>query len=99
MHVISRKRLVVFGNGYPDAVTPLDSWYRLMKAGRFTNSGEMKATFATLDFVRGLAVFNIGGNRYRLVANVHYTTETNIGRVWVRHVFTHKEYDRWSNAT
>lgn len=98
MHVISRKRLVEFGKAHADAVTPLDVWYRVMKGGRFTSPEALKATFASVDFLGGrVVVFNIGGNKYRLVAHVRYATETNVGRMYVRHVFTHDEYDRWSD--
>ena len=82
---------------HPDAVTPLDVWYRLIRKARFTNAAELQATFGLVDLLgQGLAVFNIGGNKYRLITNVRYAAETSIGRVWVRHVLTHAEYDRWS---
>jgi mRNA interferase HigB len=98
MHVITRKRLLELGTIHPDAVTPLDAWYRVMKAGRFTNPPALKETFGTVDLLgQGLAVFDIGGNKYRLIANVRYASETNMGRVWVRHVLTHAEYDQWSD--
>ena len=85
MHVIARKRLLAFGRAHPQAVTPLDVWYRVMKQARFTNSAELKATFGSADPVgKGLVVFNIGGNKYRLIAYVRYATRTNMGRVWVR---------------
>jgi mRNA interferase HigB len=97
MHVITRKRLVEFGQACPTAVTPLDVWYRLMKQGQFTSPEGLRAVFGSVDFLgKGLAVFNIGGNKYRLVATVRYATATSIGRVWVRSIFTHVEYDRWS---
>lgn len=97
MHVITRKRLLEFGKSYPDAVTPLEVWYRLMKAGQFTSWAELKATFGTSDTLgKGLVVFNISGNKYRLVAYVRYTSKTNLGRVWVRQVFSHAQYDGWS---
>jgi mRNA interferase HigB len=97
MHVISRKRLVQFGQDHPDAVKPLDAWYRLIKARRFGNWAELKETLGTADLLgKGLVCFDIGGNKYRLVTNVRYTTDTNVGRVWIRHVFTHADYDRWS---
>jgi mRNA interferase HigB len=98
MHVITRRRLVEFGKRHPDAATPLDAWYRIVKAGRFSRWADLKSTFGSADSLgRGLVVFNIAGNKYRLVANVRYATETNVGRVYVRHVFTHAEYDRWSD--
>ena len=97
MHVISRKRLVQFGEGHSAAVKSLDAWFRLMKARRFANWADLKETFGTADvFGEGLVCFDIGGNKYRLIANVRYTTDRNMGSVWIRHVFTHAEYDRWS---
>lgn len=97
MHVITRKRLVEFGKAFPDAITPLDDWYRVIKAKRFSNWGELKAIFGSADTVGKFVVFNIGGNKYRVVVNVHYATTTNMGRVYVRFVFTHAQYDRWSD--
>src|SRR6266508_1007397 len=97
MHVITRKRLLAFGRAHPDAITPLDVWYRLMRKARFTHAADLKTTFGSADPVgKGLVVFNIRGNKYRLIAYVRYATRTNMGRVWVRHVLTHAEYDRWS---
>src|SRR5437667_12140558 len=99
MHIITRKRLLEFGKSYPDAITPLDVWYRLTKARQFTSWAELKETFGTADNLgKGLVVFDIGGNRYRLVAHVGYTSETNIGRVWVGHVRTHAQYHRGCGA-
>src|SRR5438876_12357352 len=88
MHVITRKRLLEFGKSYPDAITPLDVWYRLTKARQFTSWAELKETFGTADNLgKGLVVFDIGGNRYRLGAYVRYTSGTNIGRVLVADMF------------
>ena len=46
--------------------------------------------FSIADKVGDLVVFNIGGNKYRLVASLHF----NRGKVYIRHVLTHQEYDR-----
>jgi mRNA interferase HigB len=50
---------------------------------------ELRETFPSADMVNELTVFNIGGNKYRLVASVHF----NRRKVYVRHVLTHVEYD------
>ena len=97
MHVITRKRLHVFGALHPDARGPLDVWYRLMRRGRFESPHVVREIFPAADFLgTGLVVFNIGGNKYRLVAQIHYATETFGGRVYVRHVMTHEQYDAWN---
>jgi mRNA interferase HigB len=54
----------------------------------------IKATFPTADYVAPFTIFEIGGNKFRLIAAIHHNT----GRVYVRHVFTHLEYDKWSDA-
>jgi len=55
----------------------------------FTDS-ELRTTFPSADWVEGLIVFNIGGNRYRLIAAIHF----NRKRVYIRYVLTHEEYDQ-----
>jgi mRNA interferase HigB len=95
MHVITRKRLREFGALHPAAVTPLDDWFRVMEGNRFEQPSEVVAVLGQTDFINGsLAVFNVGGNKFRIVADVvfHYQI------VLVRHVFTHKEYDAWNKA-
>lgn len=49
-----------------------------------------KATFASADYVEGLTIFDIGGNKFRLIAAIHY----NRRKVYIRDVLTHTEYDR-----
>ena len=95
MHVISKKRLREFGALHPEAVTPLDDWYRLMERSRFEQPSEVKEVLGNTDFIEGsLAVFDIGGNKFRIVAEVVFRYQV----VLVRDVFTHKEYDAWSKA-
>jgi mRNA interferase HigB len=64
-----------------------------MKKSSFSNVAELRAVFPTADRVGKLTVFNIGGNRVRLIAAIHY----NRKRVYIRAVLTHTEYDegRW----
>lgn len=61
-----------------------------MKRGRFENFAELRATFGSVDKVGPLFVFKLGANKLRLVAAVHF----NSGKVFVRHVLSHAEYDR-----
>ncbi len=56
----------------------------------FFDFNELRETFASADYVDGLTVFNIGGNKYRLIASIHY----NRRKVYIRNVLTHAEYDR-----
>lgn len=93
--MITRRRLLDFARLHPRAAQPLDDWYRVMKHSEFANPAELKAAFGSADLLgRNVAVFNIGGNKYRISASVRYAA----GRIYVRHVMTHDEYDRRSAA-
>ncbi|MGB6012701.1 MAG: type II toxin-antitoxin system HigB family toxin [Desulfobacterales bacterium] len=92
MHIISRKRLLEFAKKHPDCSAALESWYRIVKHTDFNSFAELRQTFPSADKVDNLTVFNIGGNKARLIAAIHYNTY----RVYIRHVLTHKEYDRGS---
>jgi mRNA interferase HigB len=72
MHVITRRRLNEFAEKYPETKTALAHWYDLMKRNNFSNLAELKAVFPSADQVSKLTVFNIGGNRVRLAAAIHY---------------------------
>jgi mRNA interferase HigB len=72
MHVITRKRLNGFAEKHPDAKSSLARWYAIMRKGRFLNLAQLRETFPHADQVEKFTVFNIGGNKVRLVAAVHY---------------------------
>jgi len=92
MHVISRKRLNEFARQHLEAKPSLAHWYRLMKRSDFSNFVELREVFPSADQVDKLTVFNIGGNKVRLIAAIHY----NRRKVYVRSVLTHTEYDEQS---
>jgi len=93
MHVISRKRLNEFADRYPETKSSLAHWYGLAKNLNFATFAELRETFPSADQVGKLTVFNIGGNKVRLIAAIHY----NRRKIYVRAVLTHNEYDeqRW----
>jgi mRNA interferase HigB len=90
MHIITRKRIVDFSQKYPNCATALDSWYRIVKHSTIANFAELRAIFPSADQVEGLTVFNLGGNKTRIIAAIHYNTQ----RLYIRHVLTHREYDK-----
>lgn len=90
MHVITRKRLNEFASNYPETTTALAHWYDLAKRNNFSNFVELKTLFPTADKAGKLTVFNIGGNKVRLIAAIHYNRQ----KVYVRAVLTHAEYDQ-----
>ncbi len=91
MHVITEARLKAFAADHPDAREPLRVWVKLMERKRYATSAELEADFPTASFLgRNVTVFNIGGNKYRLSVSMRY----DLGRVFIRRVMTHAEYDR-----
>ena len=90
MKIISNSALRAFAADHPQAEAPLQGWRRVIEKNRFANWAELKAAFNALDKVGELVVFDIGGNKYRLIASIHY----NRRKVYVRAVLTHAEYDR-----
>jgi mRNA interferase HigB len=95
MHVITRTALIRFWESHPNAEPPLRTWYKLTSQAQWSSFVEVRRTFPSADLVGKFTVFNIGGNRYRLIALVDFTYQ----KVFVRHVLTHAEYDKeaWKN--
>jgi mRNA interferase HigB len=90
VHVISRKKLKEAALRYPDLETALDAWFRIAKRALWQSLEDVRKTFATADAVEKWTVFNIKGNKYRLIAEINY----RFRRVYIRHVLTHAEYDQ-----
>ena len=90
MKVISNSALRAFAAGHPRAEAALQGWRRVIEKNRFANWAELKAAFNTVDKVSDLAVFDIGGNKYRLVAYLRFDKQI----VYVKAVLTHHDYDK-----
>ena len=90
MHIITHARIVVAQRRLPECSRALDFWYRLMKRGTYRNFAELKSAFGSVDKVGNVFVFDVGGNKARIVAAIHF----NRAKVFVRYVLTHAEYDR-----
>jgi mRNA interferase HigB len=93
MRIISRKMLRAFWErpGRRDAEQPLKAWFREVKRADWATPAEVKAAFASASIVaNNRVVFNIAGNKYRLVVRVNYPYRV----VYVRFVGTHREYDQ-----
>jgi len=89
MHIITRKRLNEFAEKHPDTKSALQNWYRQAKKNEFKSFAELRKTFGSADQVGNLTVFNIGGNKVRLISAIHYNRRI----IYIRAVLTHKEYD------
>lgn len=67
----------------------LAHWYQIVRKNNFDNFAALRSSFPHADQVNGLTVFNIGGNKARLISAIHY----NRRKVYIRAVLTHAEYD------
>ncbi len=93
MRVISKKKLTSFWNipQYKDAEEPLKAWYAEARAASWQHPMEIKRKYRSASILKdNRVVFNIAGNKYRLVVKIHYNT----GSLFIRFVGTHKEYDK-----
>ena len=91
MIIISKSIIYVFAEKHPDVRDAVDDWYRKVKLANWSNFGEMKNAFNTVDYVgNDRFVFNLKGNRYRIVVMIHFNRRT----LYIRFLGTHKEYDK-----
>ncbi|MBX3729302.1 MAG: type II toxin-antitoxin system HigB family toxin [Candidatus Sumerlaeia bacterium] len=91
MHVISRRSLRAFWERHPDAEAALEAWFHEAKRAHWASSADIKARYGTASIIGSeRVVFNICGNRYRLIVRVNYESQA----LFIRFVGTHKEYDK-----
>ena len=95
MNVISFRRIREFTSAHRDAGLSLKAWFTTVKKSRWHNLAEVKQVYPTADVVARYTVFNIKGNKYRLITRIVYRSQT----VFVVAVMTHAEYDmrKWKN--
>lgn len=93
MRIIKRSTLVAYGRRNPQALGSLLYWHELTAKARWTCLRDVRATFPHADPVtvasgRSVVVFNIAGNRYRLITAIHYNRQL----VFALMVLTHAQY-------
>ena len=92
MHIISLRALQEFWKRHDGAKVPMRNWHTLVESTRFQDFTHIKQVFGSADYVVPYTIFDIGGNNYRLITVIHY----NVGKVYIREVLTHREYDEWN---
>jgi mRNA interferase HigB len=90
MRIISKKKLREFWGANPRAKSALEAWYQIAKHANWQNFAGVRQAFNSAEKVGKFVVFNIGGNKYRLIAAIHFDR----GRLYIRQVLTHAEYDK-----
>jgi len=82
--------------GCDDARQPLQSWYAVVSKAAWASPAEVKAQYGNASFVGGnRVVFNIAGNKYRLIVAFAYRVQV----AYVKFIGTHAEYDKVDAAT
>ena len=95
MRVITRKRLREFARRHPNAAEPLEKWYHLIREAEWENLQDARRVYPHADAVtvasgNTVTVFNIRGNKYRLIAAIHFNRQ----RVYVLGLLRHCEYSK-----
>jgi mRNA interferase HigB len=89
MNVISFRRIREFASAHRDAGASLKAWFTTVKKSHWRNFADLKQTYPTADIVTRHTVFNIKGNKYRLISRIVYRSQT----VFIVAIMTHEEYD------
>jgi mRNA interferase HigB len=89
LHVITRKRLRDFAAVHADAGPALDAWFRVVDKVIWKTFVEVRQTYRSADLVGDYVVFNVKDD-VRIITTIDYTW----GKVFIKHVLTHQEYDR-----
>ncbi|HUM95151.1 MAG TPA: type II toxin-antitoxin system HigB family toxin [Candidatus Competibacter sp.] len=90
MRVISKRPIREFWERHPESKPALEEWFRKVTQLEAASFPELRQTFRSVDYVEGYTLFDVGGNKYRIAAVIHYDKK----RLYVRQVMTHAEYDR-----
>lgn len=90
VNVISKRGLCEEAERSPDAKAALQTWFEVASAADWQALADIRRTYPATDMVGDLAIFNIRGNRYRLIVRMAFRTK----RVYVKEFLTHAEYDK-----
>lgn len=90
MRVITNRRLLEFSATHHDASGPLQAWRKAMESTEFSSFAELRVVFGSVDKVGDLHVFNIAGNKYRLITYLRFDRQL----CYIKQVLTHTEYDK-----
>jgi len=90
MRIISKRRLREFWSEFPNAKQSLLSWYETVKKSEWENFSDVRESFRHADIYRDCVIFDIGGNKFRLITKIRYKKK----RAYIRFVLTHSDYDK-----
>ena len=94
MQIKGRHLLEAFGKKHPHARNPLERWLTISSKAVWKTPKDVKAVFSDVSFVGETTIFNIGGNKYRLLSYILYSKQT----ILINNVLTHEDYDKLTIA-
>ncbi|GAB1535171.1 type II toxin-antitoxin system HigB family toxin [Geovibrio sp. ADMFC3] len=95
MRIIARKTIIDFYTLHPDSKNALEAWFFEAKQAKWNSFNCIKDRYRSASLIAGnRVIFNICGNKYRLIVKIHYT----VGLIYIRFIGTHKEYDKINAA-
>ncbi len=95
MHVISKKKLREFSAKYSDSEPALSAWNQVARKAKWQHINDVKSLYPSTDAVGNFTVFNIRGNKYRLIVSIDYEAQV----IYIKYILTHAEYGSgtWKN--
>ena len=90
VRIISKAAITEFSKTHPDALEPLLHWHSITKRAAWRHLADVRADFPHANALGTFTVFNIRGNKYRLISVIKYRWQI----VYIRHILTHAEYDK-----
>ncbi|NEO84254.1 MAG: type II toxin-antitoxin system HigB family toxin [Spirulina sp. SIO3F2] len=95
MHLIAIRNLRRDASKYPDLMPVVEAWYKVVQAAQWQNLEDVRRIFSSAEAVGNFTVFNLKGNRYRLIVGLDYERQM----IFYKYLLTHAEYDKdkWKN--
>ncbi|MEH2365080.1 type II toxin-antitoxin system HigB family toxin [Nostoc sp.] len=95
MHIISRKKPREFCQNYADFCDALKNWYKAANKATWNNLAQVQAVYPQIEAVGNFTVFNIKGNKYRLIVDLVYSDQI----IYLKYILSHAKYDKdkWKN--
>ncbi len=95
MHLIAIRNLRLDSSRYPDTQTVVEEWHKVVKSVSWENLEEVRQLYCDAESVGNFTIFNIKGNKYRLIVDINYVNQT----IYYKYFLTHAEYDKdsWKN--
>ena len=90
MRVIGKDLIQEFSSKYADSASAIESWRQVIEGNDFKTPVDLKRMYGTADYVKPYTIFDIGGNKYRLIASIDYPS----AMVTIEEIMTHSEYEK-----